>query len=187
MGLTRLSRAAVIAAVALGSASAATAQSSASAPSSATAAGAAAPASAAKAPKTSAGKSIERGRYLTTIAGCNDCHTAGFAPSGGTTPERDWLKGDQLGWKGPWGTTYPANLRLVLNAMTEDQWVKVAKTTRYRPPMPWFNLHAMTEADLRDIHRFVRFLGAAGEPAPAFVPPGREPAGPAITFPAPPK
>lgn len=32
-----------------------------------------------------------RGKYLIVIGGCNDCHTAGFAPSGGVTPEAQWL------------------------------------------------------------------------------------------------
>ena len=33
----------------------------------------------------------------------------------GKVEEKDWLTGDHLGWKGPWGTTYPANLRIALN------------------------------------------------------------------------
>ena len=56
---------------------------------------------------------IKRGRYVVMIGGCNDCHTAGYAPSGGKVPEKDWLLGDALGWNGPWGsTTYATNLRL---------------------------------------------------------------------------
>jgi hypothetical protein len=45
----------------------------------------------------------------------------------------------------------------------------------------------MTQPDLRAIHRYVRALGPAGKPAPAYVPPGREPQGPVIVFPAPPQ
>ena len=128
-------------------------------------------------------KDIERGRYLIGIAGCNDCHTPNFAPSGGKTPEREWLTGDALGWRGPWGTTYAPNLRLSLPRMTEDQWVKKAKTLSSRPPMPWFNLHRMSEADLRAIYRYVRHLGPAGKPAPDYVPPDRTPSGPYVQFP----
>ena len=137
-------------------------------------------------PKDSAA-SIQHGRYLVRIAGCNDCHTPGYAQTGGKTPESEWLTGDAVGWKGPWGTTYPANLRLVLAAITEDQWVKVASTAEYRPPMPWFSLHAMSERDLRDIYRYVRSLPVAGKPAPAYLPPGVAAAGPVVAFPEPPK
>ena len=87
-----------------------------------------------------AGPSVARGRYLARIAGCNDCHTPGYAPSGGKVAEKDWLIGDALGWKGDWGTTYPSNLRLVLATMSENQWVDYARKLEARPPMPWFVL-----------------------------------------------
>jgi len=131
--------------------------------------------------------SIDRGRYLARIAGCNDCHTPGYAQSGGKVDEKLWLTGDHLGWQGPWGTTYAANLRLAMNRYTEDDWVRLAKTAEFRPPMPWFALHDMTESDLRALHRYVRALGPAGEPAPAYLPPGQKPRGPVIAFPMPPR
>jgi len=131
--------------------------------------------------------SLKRGRYLVRIGGCNDCHTAGFAPSGGKVPEGQWLEGDALGWRGPWGTTYPVNLRLYMSALTEDQWVEKAKTLTTRPPMPWWSLHAMAQSDLRALYRYVRHLGPAGKPAPAYLPPDQTPAPPYVQFPAPPK
>jgi mono/diheme cytochrome c family protein len=135
------------------------------------------------APKPADQKSLERGRYLVKIAGCNDCHTPGYAETAGKVPEKQWLTGDQLGWRGPWGTTYAINLRLYMQNLSEDQWVKVAKTVQSRPPMPWFTMREMTEQDLRAIYRLIRYLGPAGEPAPAFVPPGEEPKGPYALFP----
>jgi mono/diheme cytochrome c family protein len=132
-------------------------------------------------------RDIQRGRYLAQIAGCNDCHTPGYAMSGGKVAEAQWLTGDKLGWRGPWGTTYPTNLRLYMAGMSEAQWVKRAKTIQTRPPMPWFALHDMSERDLRAIHRFTRSLGPAGEPAPVFVPPDQTPQGPYVQFPAAPK
>lgn len=132
-------------------------------------------------------KWIERGRYLVKIAGCNDCHTTGYAQTGGNVPEKAWLTGDQLGWRGPWGTTYPRNLRIFMTGLSEDQWVRVAHTTQFRPPMPWFALRDMTDPDLRAIYRFVQYLGPGGEQAPAYLPPDREPDGPVISFPLPPK
>ena len=105
----------------------------------------------------------------------------------GTLPENLWLTGDSFGWRGPWGTTYGANLRLFMGALSEDQWVEVAKTLENRPPMPWFNLNAMAEADLRAIYRFTRSLGDPGNPAPDYVPPDEEPEPPYALFPSPPK
>ena len=134
-------------------------------------------------PKLADSKSLDRGRYLVKIAGCNDCHTPGYAEKAGKVPETQWLTGDQLGWRGPWGTTYAVNLRLYMQNFSEDQWVKEAKTVQSRPPMPWFTLREMTEQDLRAIYKLIRYLGPAGEPAPAFVPPGQEPKGPYALFP----
>ena len=127
--------------------------------------------------------SLKRGRYIAQIAGCNDCHSAGYAMSGGRTPEKDWLMGEAVGWRGPWGTTYPTNLRLYLQDLTEDQWVKKAKNLQARPPMPWFALRDMSTPDLRAFYRFVRHLLPAGQPAPEYVPPDKTPAGPYIQFP----
>ena len=132
-------------------------------------------------------KDLARGRYVVQTAGCNDCHTPGYGPSGGKVPESQWLTGDALGWQGPWGTTYPPNLRLYFQGMSEAQWLKTARTFETRPPMPWFNVRAMSNADLRAMYRYVRHLGPAGQPAPAYVPPGGAVSTPVITFPAPPK
>jgi mono/diheme cytochrome c family protein len=142
------------------------------------------------APKNSSGdvlsrQLIERGRYLVKVGGCNDCHTPGYGASGGRVPEKQWLTGDKLGWQGPWGTTYPANLRLIMSRLSEKEWLHVAHTAQYRPPMPWFTLHAMKTEDLRAMYRFVRSLGPAGEPAPAYLPPNQEAQGPVVKFPMP--
>jgi len=129
-------------------------------------------------------KTEERGRYIIKIAGCNDCHTAGYAEAAGRIPEKDWLKGDTIGWRGPWGTTYASNLRLSMQNLSEDQWIQVSRTVEFRPPMPWFALREMTEHDLRAIYRFIRNLGPAGEPAPSYLPPDQEPKGPIVLFPS---
>ncbi len=129
--------------------------------------------------KTSA---IERGRYLIEIGGCNDCHTEGFIPSGGKIPASEWLKGSVVGFKGPWGTTYPKNLRVFMDKISESEWVTFAKNANGMPPMPWWALHAYNESDLRAIYAFVRSLGPVGEQAPAALAPGAEPQGPYIDF-----
>ncbi|MFY4729012.1 hypothetical protein ACOSYY_08090, partial [Nitrospira sp. BLG_2] len=61
---------------------------------------------------TSLDKNTEdRARYIIKIAGCNDCHTTGYAEAAGKIPEQDGLKGDATGWRVPWGTTDASNLR----------------------------------------------------------------------------
>lgn len=131
-------------------------------------------------------KQIEHGRYMVVIAGCNDCHTAGYLVSDGQVPESNWLAGDSFGWNGPWGTTYGPNLRLFVKDLSEDQWVKEAKTLKRRPPMPWFAVNQMKEEDLRAIYQFIKSLGEPGNPAPAYLPPGTEPPMPYAKFPPPP-
>lgn len=126
-------------------------------------------------------KMVERGRYLATVAGCNDCHTAGYLQGNGDVPEEARLTGSAVGFQGPWGTTYPSNLRRVAQAMTEAQWVEQAHAPK-RPPMPWFNLRQMSDGDLRALYAYLRHLGPAGEPAPAFVPPGEKVATPYFEF-----
>src|SRR5262245_63723680 len=130
---------------------------------------------------------VARGRYLVKVTGCNDCHTAGYAVTGGKIPESQWLTGDTLGWRGPWGTTYAVNLRLYMNSLTQDQWVHFARNMRSRPPMPWWLLHDMNQKDLEALYAYVKWLGPAGEPAPDYVPPEQDPVGPVVQFPAPPR
>ncbi|WP_077002792.1 c-type cytochrome [Variovorax sp. KK3] len=126
---------------------------------------------------------IERGRHLVRIAGCNDCHTPGYGPKNGQVDEKLWLTGDALGWSGPWGTTYATNLRISLASMTERQWLDYARRMEPRPPMPWFNVRRMTDAELKAIYAFTRSLGPGGEAAPAYVPPGQKVQGPVVQFP----
>jgi mono/diheme cytochrome c family protein len=126
-------------------------------------------------------RDVGRGRYLSVIGGCNDCHTPGYLEKSGVVPESAWLAGSRVGFQGPWGTTYPSNLRLVAASMSAEEWVTHARAAR-RPPMPWFNLRTMNDADLRAIYAYLRSLGAGGEPAPAYVPPGEKVATPYIDF-----
>lgn len=126
-------------------------------------------------------KTLERGRYVVATAGCNDCHTPGYPQSNGTVPQSDWLTGNPVGFQGPWGTTYPANLRLVMQSLSEEQWMAQARSER-RPPMPWFLLRDMTDEDLKAIYHYIRSLGSKGEPAPAYAPPGQAVNTPYIEF-----
>jgi mono/diheme cytochrome c family protein len=131
---------------------------------------------------------LQHGRYLVQIGGCNDCHTPGYQAKAGDVPESQWLVGDSLGYRGPWGTTYAANLRRLVRTMDENAWVGYARTIETRPPMPWFNLRAFSETDLRAMYRYVRSLPADETSVPDYVPPDRQPTTPHIVMtPLPPK
>jgi mono/diheme cytochrome c family protein len=127
----------------------------------------------------------QRGQYLVRIGGCNDCHTPEYPEKNGIVDQKLWLTGSILGWRGPWGTTYPSNLRLLVQNMDETAFVKHVRSP-LRPPMPWFNLRDMSEKDVRAIYRFIKYLGPAGQLAPEYVPPDKEPKPPFVQFPAPP-
>ena len=124
---------------------------------------------------------IERGKYLAQVAGCNDCHTPGYMQNEGKVPENLWLTGADVGFQGPWGTSYPVNLRLYMDKMSEAQWIARARQPM-RPPMPWFNLREMSDKDLLALYRYVRFLGPVGDPAPVAVAPGQPVATPYVEF-----
>ncbi|EIJ36312.1 c-type cytochrome [Thiothrix nivea] len=128
---------------------------------------------------------ITHGKYLILTAGCNDCHTAGYAASGATIPEPEWLKGDSLGFRGPWGTTYAVNLREYMAGLSQEEWVNKARTLKARPPMPWWALNAMTEKDLKAIYTYVRALDTSDNKVPEFVPPDQEPPMPYVQWPMP--
>ena len=132
-------------------------------------------------PAVVAGSDVEAGRYLVAIGGCNDCHTIGYAESGGALPDSLWLTGSPVGFRGPWGTSYAKNLRLTARQLTEDQWVERLHGGGL-PPMPWAAVGALSEADARSVYRFVASLGEAGTLAPRPVPPGEEPATPYLDF-----
>lgn len=133
-------------------------------------------------PYVHAADAVEAGRYLAAVAGCHDCHTPGFMQNGPSVPEEQWFTGMPIGFQGPWGTSYPSNLRLSVASYPEDAWVEMLQTRNALPPMPWPSVHAMGEQDLRALYAYLTSLGAAGEPAPQAVPPGEEPMTPYFDF-----
>lgn len=127
------------------------------------------------APGSAGASDIERGRYMVLTGHCNNCHTAGYSGKQGNMPEKEWLLGNPIGYRLPMGTSYASNLRLTVQPFTEEQWVQYAKTSKPRPPMPWWSLHDTTGQDLRAMYKFIKHLGPAGQPSPSFVPPDKEP------------
>lgn len=82
-------------------------------------------------PTTASSRAIQRGRYLVTVSGCNDCHSPKLHP-GSMQPDANRLlsgrpitteapskpahmgeiaaSGDLTAWYGPWGISYGSNL-----------------------------------------------------------------------------
>jgi mono/diheme cytochrome c family protein len=128
-------------------------------------------------------ETLARGRYMVVTGHCNNCHTAGYQQSLGKVPDKEWLTGRDIGHRGPWGTTYPTNLRANVNKMSDAEWVAYAGTLRTRPGMPWWSLHGTTPEDLRAMYHFIRSLGPSDKPSLAALPPDQEPKTPYIVSP----
>jgi hypothetical protein len=119
--------------------------------------------------------SVERGLKVSIFAACHDCHTEGYRESDGKIDPEKALKGSKVGWRGPWGTTYAANLRRFAQRLNEDEFLLLLTNFQPQPPMPWFNIRAMEETDIRSLYRYIRSLGDPGEEVPSAVGPNVEP------------
>ena len=126
---------------------------------------------------------VERGLYLTTIQGCNDCHTPGTlygAPDFGRK-----LSGSELGWVGPWGTSYARNLtpdmETGLGKWSADDIVKAIRTgqrpdgTVLMPPMPWQMFSNLTDEDAYAIAAYLKSLPPVSHKVPDKKAPGSKP------------
>lgn len=102
---------------------------------------------------------VERGKYLVTVAVCNDCHTPFKMGPNGPEPDmsrmlsghpegaklpappklsQQWAmagSGDNTAWAGPWGISYTANLTPDRNTgigiWDEDMFVKTIRNGRH--------------------------------------------------------
>jgi mono/diheme cytochrome c family protein len=126
--------------------------------------------------------SVERGLQVSIIGGCHDCHTAGYVEAEGKIDPAKAFKGSAVGWRGPWGTTYALNLRLTANTLSESGFVLNMKSLKTLPPMPWFNVRAMSESDLASLYRYIKSLGDPGVQPAQFARPDEEPTTPFVVL-----
>jgi mono/diheme cytochrome c family protein len=131
-------------------------------------------------PHVAAASAFEAGRYLVKFGACNDCHTPGWRESDGKLPDAQWLTGSNIGYRAPWGTSYPPNIRLIVAQLTVDEWLQMIRTRADHPPMPWHELRALSNGDRQAIYYFIRALGPAGEVAPFDLRPGQVPTTPYV-------
>jgi mono/diheme cytochrome c family protein len=135
---------------------------------------------ASKEPAVQAASMEQAGEYLTIAGSCNDCHTQGWVESKGKVAPADRFAGLDVGFRGPWGTTYGKNLRTVVQRHTEDEWADILKTADHgdgKLPMPWWNTAMMSDRDLRAMYRYIKSLGPNPKGVPRSLAPGKEPTG----------
>jgi hypothetical protein len=88
-------------------------------------------------------------------------------------------------WAGPWGVSYAANLTpdetTGLGIWTEEMFIKAMRTGKHMgvsrdilPPMPWQNVAAATDEDLKAIYAYLRSI----PPVTNHVPDPLHPGGP---------
>ena len=138
---------------------------------------------------------VVRGARIVYTSGCVDCHTPGsFYGAPDTTR---MLSGSELGWTGPWGTSFPRNLTpdstTGIGTWTEDQIVTAVREGRrpdgspLLPPMPWPVYSHLTDEDAHALAKYLKSLPPVTHQAPKVVPPGQKPDRPALVFPPPPE
>ena len=136
---------------------------------------------------------VARGKYLSIVGGCIDCHTPGtFYGAQDTTRE---LSGSEIGWEGPWGVTYPRNLtpdpETGLGNYTAQQIVDAIDSGKrldgspMLPPMPWPNYAQMSDEDLMALALYLKSLPPVKHKVPDRLPPGTK-APAVLSFPPPP-
>ena len=125
--------------------------------------------------------SVERGSYIAIIGGCHDCHTEGYGEAEGKIdPAKAMMGNASVGWRGPWGVTYASNLRRYAYNRDEDTFVNDMRALKLYPPMPWYNVRAMVESDIRSLYQYIMSLGEPGKSVP--LPSADEPRTPYITI-----
>lgn len=138
---------------------------------------------------------LVRGGRIVFTSGCVDCHTPGsFYGAPDTTR---MLSGSELGWTGPWGTSFPRNLTpdstTGIGSWTEDQIVTAVREghrpdgSPLLPPMPWPVYSHLTDEDAHALAKYLKSIPPIVHEVPKVVPPGKMPNRPAFVLPAPPE
>lgn len=153
--------------------------------------------------------SVERGKYLVSISGCNDCHSPKMMTAQGPVPDpAKILSGHPSdektapfdtvttkGWllfsmgltsaKGPWGTSFAANLtpdetgignwseENFLNAFQKGDFKGMPGGRKLLPPMPWQEFANMTRVDARSVFMYLKSLPPVKNIVPNALPPGQ--------------
>jgi mono/diheme cytochrome c family protein len=85
-------------------------------------------------------------------------------------------------WVGPWGTSFAANLTpdkaTGLGGWTVEQFIKTMRTGKHLgvgrpilPPMPWFDVAVLSDADLKALFAYLRSVKPISNAVPTSSPP----------------
>lgn len=118
----------------------------------------------------------ERGRYLVRAAGVLSYHT----PIGkdGRPDYTKFLAGSTVGYKGPWGVTYPKNLtpddETGIGLMTDEEVISLIKEEALSGKLSIFNDYYkdLTDEDLKCIVVYLRSIDKISNKVPADLKPG---------------
>ncbi len=146
---------------------------------------------------------IARGAYITSYAGCNDCHTPGYFL--GQPNNELHLAGSDVGFFMPGlGYVYGPNLtpdpETGLGNWSEDQILTAIRTgvrpdgRKLAPIMPWQAFAGLTDEDVRSIAVYLKSLAPIARPSLPMTPADQMPPGaymsivfpPGVTPPGPP-
>lgn len=137
---------------------------------------------------------VARGLYLTTMMGCNDCHTPGYFYGAADMKRR--LSGSEIGWVGPWGVVYARNLtpdkETGIGSWTTEQIVHTLRTgntpdgRQLATIMPWLNFSKLQDDDALAIAAYLKNLPPVKHKNLDPVPPDQTPSGALVKFPPPP-
>jgi mono/diheme cytochrome c family protein len=102
-----------------------------------------------------------RGKYLVTIAGCNDCHTPQDT-HGQQLPGMDSGGGQVM--DGPWGRVAAANITpdpsgisyYDVTLFTQAMRTGLVKARRLKQIMPWYAYRGMTDEDLAAMFAYLK-------------------------------
>ena len=136
-------------------------------------------------------KRLERGKYLTTICGCNDCHTPGTLY--GAPDFSRQFSGSDLGWQGPWGVSFARNLtpdpETGIGTWSEWDIIQALRRgvrpngTTLLPPMRWQNFSAMSNEDAAAVAAYLKSVPRVAHKSPDDIPPGQPAVGSILMFP----
>jgi mono/diheme cytochrome c family protein len=118
---------------------------------------------------------VERGKYLVTISGCNDCHTPGYFL--GKPDFSRTLAGSEVGFTIPGlgafvGRNLTPDKETGLGNWTDDQIISAFTAgvrpdgRRLAPTMPWQELAHLTSDDAHAIVAYLRSLPPIKNPVP---------------------